>query len=220
MPWDRLRFSAPVAVERGPKFRRRRIADDPDLGRNDTTSFFVSGFGSGAYSAKLFAGTKHRLSGFSHPRQCGDAVLRMFHRPGDSCPPGGRPRATSCTIATISPTISPRSLPAAPSSKSRTAARISALPKCRRTVGNAAAQSREETPRRKPGNVVTRLGHLRHAYYGPAYGRFGPAPWSYVPPQPAETVRSCSHGRRTAIFCLNSMQVLRTSAVISVQFSI
>jgi hypothetical protein len=47
----------------------------------------------------------------------------------------------------------------------------------------------------------------------------GPAPWSYVPPQRAETDRSC-HGRRTAIFSLNSEQVLRTSAVISIQFSI
>jgi hypothetical protein len=46
---------------------------------NHTTSFFlVSGFGSGAYSAKLLAGTKHRLSGLSHPRQCGDEVLRML----------------------------------------------------------------------------------------------------------------------------------------------
>jgi hypothetical protein len=31
--------------------------------------FLVSGFGSGAYSAKLFAGTKQRFSGFNHPRQ-------------------------------------------------------------------------------------------------------------------------------------------------------
>src|SRR5690348_17959126 len=42
---------------------------------NHTTSFFfVSGFGSGAYSAKLLAGTRHRFSGFSQPRQCGDDV--------------------------------------------------------------------------------------------------------------------------------------------------
>ena len=46
---------------------------------NQTTSFFfVSGFGSGAYSEKLFAGTGQRLSGFSQPRQCGDEVLRML----------------------------------------------------------------------------------------------------------------------------------------------
>src|SRR5712675_3366654 len=46
---------------------------------NQTTSFFlVSGFGSGAYSAKLLAGTRHRFSGFSQPRQCGEVVLRML----------------------------------------------------------------------------------------------------------------------------------------------
>jgi hypothetical protein len=46
---------------------------------NQTTSFFlVSGFGSGAYSEKLLAGTRHRFSGFNRPRQCGDDVLRML----------------------------------------------------------------------------------------------------------------------------------------------
>src|SRR6266849_5389782 len=46
---------------------------------NQTTSFFfVSGFGSGAYSAKLLAGTRQRLSGFSQLRQWGDVVLRIF----------------------------------------------------------------------------------------------------------------------------------------------
>jgi hypothetical protein len=46
---------------------------------NHTTSFLlVSGFGSGAYSAKLLAGTRERFSGFSQPRQCGDDVLRML----------------------------------------------------------------------------------------------------------------------------------------------
>src|SRR6267154_6643925 len=51
------------------------------LRANQTTSFFfVSGFGSGAYSAKLFAGTRHRFSGFSQPRQCGDDVLRTLVR--------------------------------------------------------------------------------------------------------------------------------------------
>src|SRR5258705_13835746 len=52
---------------------------------NHTTSFFfVSGFGSGAYSAKLLNGTKQRFSGLSQPRQCGDDVLRMLV-------PGGPP---------------------------------------------------------------------------------------------------------------------------------
>src|SRR6516165_12423823 len=49
------------------------------LRANHTTSFlFVSGFGSGAYSAKLLAATRHRFSGLSHTRQCGEDVLRMF----------------------------------------------------------------------------------------------------------------------------------------------
>src|SRR6476646_8761216 len=46
---------------------------------NQTTSFLpVSGFGSGAYSAKPFTGTRQRFSGFSQPRQCGELVLRML----------------------------------------------------------------------------------------------------------------------------------------------
>jgi hypothetical protein len=49
------------------------------LSANQTTSFLpVSGFGSGAYSAKLLAGTRQRVSGLSQPRQCGDDVLRML----------------------------------------------------------------------------------------------------------------------------------------------
>jgi hypothetical protein len=44
---------------------------------NQTMSFFlVSGFGSGAYSAKLLNGTRQRFSGLSQPRQCGENVLR------------------------------------------------------------------------------------------------------------------------------------------------
>jgi hypothetical protein len=57
---------------------------------NHTTSFFlVSGFGSGAYSAKLLAGTRQRLSGLSQPRQCGDEVLRMFVTGGPPVLGGG-----------------------------------------------------------------------------------------------------------------------------------
>src|SRR6201999_4000868 len=60
------------------------------LSANQTTSFFlVSGFGSGAYSAKLLAGTKQRLSGFSQPRQCGDDVLRMLVTGGPPVRGGG-----------------------------------------------------------------------------------------------------------------------------------
>jgi hypothetical protein len=62
------------------------------LSANQTTSFFlVSGFGSGAYSAKLFTGTKQRCSGFIQTRQCGDEVFRMFvtggHLGGGGIPP-------------------------------------------------------------------------------------------------------------------------------------
>jgi hypothetical protein len=38
----------------------------------------VTGLGSGAYSEKLEAGTKRRLSRLSHPRQCGEDVLRIL----------------------------------------------------------------------------------------------------------------------------------------------
>src|SRR6476469_10929670 len=60
------------------------------LSANHTTSFFfVSGFGAGAYSAKLLAGTKHRFSGLSQPRQCGDDVLRMLVTGGPPVRGGG-----------------------------------------------------------------------------------------------------------------------------------
>src|SRR5712675_3150812 len=76
------------------------------LSANQTTSFFlVSGVGSGAYSAKLLAGTKHRFSGLSQPRQCGDEVLRMLVTGG---PPvrggGGMPHRIS-TISRSVPTL-------------------------------------------------------------------------------------------------------------------
>src|SRR5712671_3904631 len=60
------------------------------LSANHTTSFFlVSGFGSGAYSAKLLAGTKQRFSGLSQARQCGDDVLRMLVTGGPGVRGGG-----------------------------------------------------------------------------------------------------------------------------------
>jgi hypothetical protein len=45
----------------------------------------VSGFGSGAYSAKLLAGTRQRFSTFSQRRQCGEEVLRIFVSGGRPC---------------------------------------------------------------------------------------------------------------------------------------
>src|SRR4051794_41856064 len=60
------------------------------LSANQTTSFFlVSGFGSGAYSAKLLNGTRHRFSGFNQPRQCGEEVLRMLVTGGPPVRGGG-----------------------------------------------------------------------------------------------------------------------------------
>jgi hypothetical protein len=65
----------------------------------------VSGFVSGAYSAKLFAGARQRLSGFSQPRQWGEDVLRIFVTGG---PPilggGGMPQRIN-TISSASPTL-------------------------------------------------------------------------------------------------------------------
>jgi hypothetical protein len=49
----------------------------------------VSGLGSGAYSAKLLAGTKQRFSGLSHMRQCGEDVFRMLVTGGPPVRGGG-----------------------------------------------------------------------------------------------------------------------------------
>src|ERR1700686_1505504 len=76
------------------------------LSANQTTSFFlVSGFGSGAYSAKLLAGTRHRFSGFSQPRQCGDAVLRMLVMGGPPLRGGGGMPHRINTISRSVPTL-------------------------------------------------------------------------------------------------------------------
>ena len=77
-PRHRLRLRATITVERRPDASEgeQRLSS---LSANQTTSFFfVSGFGSGAYSAKLLAGTKQRFSGLSQPRQCGDDVFLML----------------------------------------------------------------------------------------------------------------------------------------------
>src|SRR5260370_12001960 len=74
------------------------------LSANHTTSFFfVSGFGSGAYSAKLLAGTKQRFSGFSQPRQYGDDVLRMLVTGGPPVRGGGGMPPRIRTISRASP---------------------------------------------------------------------------------------------------------------------
>jgi len=75
------RLGAPIALKLGPDAREMRTAPDPYEREPDHVLFFVSGFGSGAYSAKLLAGIKQRFYGFSHIRQCGELVLRMFVSP-------------------------------------------------------------------------------------------------------------------------------------------
>jgi hypothetical protein len=90
-----FRLGATVAPEFGPDAIERRERS-VIVERDQTTSFFsVFGFGSGAYSAKLLAGTRQRFSGLSQPRQCGDDVLWMLVTGG---PPirggGGMPQRT------------------------------------------------------------------------------------------------------------------------------
>ena len=68
----------------------KQVSGRSSLIANQTTSFFlVSGLGSGAYPAKLLNGARHRLSGFSHPRQCGDEVFRILVTGGPPVRGGG-----------------------------------------------------------------------------------------------------------------------------------
>jgi hypothetical protein len=83
-PWHRLRLRAAITLNVAQMPANVNRGRSP-LSANQTTSFFlVSGFGSGAYSAKLLAGTRHRFSGLSQLRQCGDDVLRMLVTGGPS----------------------------------------------------------------------------------------------------------------------------------------
>jgi hypothetical protein len=60
------------------------------LSANQTISvFLVCGLGSGAHSAKLLAGTKHRFSALSYRRQCGEVVVRIFVTGGHGVLGGG-----------------------------------------------------------------------------------------------------------------------------------
>src|SRR5260370_5616898 len=86
MGFDLVPRSPLNSVQSPPKANRGRSL----FNANHTTSFLpVSGLGSGAYSAKLFAGTRQRFSGFSQPRQCGDVVLRMLVTGGPPVRGGG-----------------------------------------------------------------------------------------------------------------------------------
>jgi hypothetical protein len=75
---NRFRFRSAVTLELGPdaaKAGQRPIIVNREP---DDVLFLVSGFASGAYSAKLLNGTRQRFSGFSQPRQCGEEVLRIL----------------------------------------------------------------------------------------------------------------------------------------------
>ena len=89
--WNWFGFRSALTLELGPdagEAGQRPIVIDREP---DDVLFFVSGFGSGAYSAKLFPPPPP--PGFSQPRQCGDDVLLMLVTCG---PPvrsgGGMPR--------------------------------------------------------------------------------------------------------------------------------
>jgi hypothetical protein len=73
-----LRLRASITSELGPDAAEGEQRSFPFSANHTTPFFLVSGFASGAYSAKLLAGTRQRLSGLSQARQCGDDVLRMF----------------------------------------------------------------------------------------------------------------------------------------------
>ena len=73
---DRPRFGTAITFKLGssPKPKGGRSS----FRANHTTSFLpVAGLGSGAYSAKLLAGTRQRFSGFSQSRQWGCAVANI-----------------------------------------------------------------------------------------------------------------------------------------------
>ena len=99
-PWGRAGHSSCCPRDECRLDRRPERFFVARLSANQTTSFFfVSGSGSRAYSAKLLAGTRQRLSGFSQPRQCGEAVLRMLVTPRAAvaaCPTASSSARASC----------------------------------------------------------------------------------------------------------------------------
>src|ERR1700759_3562914 len=102
MGFDFVLRSPLNSVQMPAKQNRERLSSSA----NHTTSFFfVSGFGSGAYSAKLFAGTRQRFSGFSQPRQCGEDVFRMLVTGGPPVLGGGCMPQRIITISSASPAL-------------------------------------------------------------------------------------------------------------------
>jgi hypothetical protein len=86
---NRLRLRSAVIVERCPDARER--GEGPVVAEREPNDVLlsVSGFGSGAYSAKELNGTRQRFSGFNQPRQCGDEVLRILVTGGPPVRGGG-----------------------------------------------------------------------------------------------------------------------------------
>jgi hypothetical protein len=72
----RLCLFAAVAAEFGPCPCQREQRPIFVERKPDHVPFAGAALGSGAYSEKLNAGTKQRLSGISQQRQCDEAVLR------------------------------------------------------------------------------------------------------------------------------------------------
>ena len=88
-PRHRLRLRAAITVERRPDASeggRRPVVVQREPDDVLALRFRVR---LSAYSAKLLNGTRHRFSGFSQPRQCGDDVLRMLVTGGPPVRGGG-----------------------------------------------------------------------------------------------------------------------------------
>jgi hypothetical protein len=71
-PYDQ----AALALEFGPNAGEREQRSAVIEGEPNHVLFLGLRVRLGAYSAKLFTGTRQRLSGFSQPRECGDEVFR------------------------------------------------------------------------------------------------------------------------------------------------
>lgn len=89
--WPRhwLRLRAAITVGRCPDAPESEQTAVLIEGKQTTSFFLVPGFGSGAYSAKLLAGTRQRCSGLNQMRQWGEVVLRMLVTGGPPARSGG-----------------------------------------------------------------------------------------------------------------------------------
>jgi hypothetical protein len=93
-PGDRFRFRAAVALKLGPDPGQREWRSVVTKREPHDVLFLGPRFDSRLYSAKLFAGTGQRASGFSQARQCGDDVLRKLVTEEPPARGGGRAAAS------------------------------------------------------------------------------------------------------------------------------